>query len=581
MFLIEFFENFKLILKKKKSWKITQHAKCYIVHFRQKPKKNVLVTKTPGSAPTVSHVIKTANQGSAPAAVTSSKVTGISSSKHTPLVADSARTVLNIYSQNTPVVATKKIVPTLLDYTNGNSYKNSATVLPNSAKSGVNVSNAEYCANNPASNTSVPFSKAIDSNPQPSKPRAESWNHAVHDILRQSNTNKPASKAAVPTMPPFQRQNSSNFSAEFQKFASGGVNQSISPTEQSHGQLGNQQQKTGIDLSQSKGQGQGAAVKEKKLQEAQEKQIQHLIELEKRKQAHKQLLKLASQVKNIQGNPDASPNSVTIVKKVTSPGQNFGAGGDTGQRSLPSKPLQINKNLSLLTESCIRQQLDKHRPPVSSGVGKSVGQIRSVNDFNNSSMSSADPLRKTSPTAAVIYPNVSMSQGKTQVVRVAQVQGNSSPLPSSDSNIATSLLRSLFAGEGALNLTKPLPSSVASGTHNTTNQSRSLMKPPVSSGHGLTPKWSPESLGVSGYHGSGALSSGQHRLSFEGSRDGSGKTYSISGTNPQTVAGYPTGNVSKFSPDLKAAFQLPPGKLCDVKSCVCVPIVLKTSDMFT
>ena len=528
------------------------------------------MTKTPGSAPTVSHVIKTANQGSAPAAVTSSKVTGLSS-KHTPLVADSARTVLNIYSQNTPVVATKKIVPTLLDYTNGNSYKNSATVLPNSAKSGVNVSNAEYRANNPASNTSVPFSKAIDSNPQPSKPRAESWNHAVHDILRQSNTNKPASKPAVPTMPQFQRQNSSNFSAEFQKFASGGVNQSISPTEQSHGQLGNQQQKAGIDLSQSKGQGQGAAVKEKKLQEAQEKQIQHLIELEKRRQAHKQLLKLASQVKNIPGNPDTSPNSVTIVKKVTSPGQNFGAGGDTGQRSLPSKPLQINKNLSLLTESCIRQQLDKHRPPVSSGVGKSMGQTRSVNDFNNSSMSSADPLRKTSPTAAVIYPNVSMSQGKTQVVRVAQVQGNSSPLPSSDSNIATSLLRSLFAGEGALNLTKPLPSSVASGTHNTTNEPRSLMKPPVSSGHGLTPKWSPESLGVSGYHGSGALSSGQHRLSFEGSRDGSGKTYSISGTNPQTVAGYPTGNVSKFSPDIKAAFQLPPGKLCDVKMCVCVP----------
>ena len=563
-----------------------------VVYFRQKQKKNVLMTKTPGSAPTVSHVMKTTNQGSAPAAVTSSKVTSLNSSKQTPLVTDSAKSVLHINAQNTPVVTAKKIVPTILDYTNKTVERNGANVLPNSANASGIVVSGENIVKTVSPGTTSLIGKMFDSKPPQSKPMAESWNHPVADILRQSVTNQKTNKPATPTVSQYQRQ--SSFENSFLAWAGfqHGANQSSPPKEQSHGQLSihvNQQQKpgqqkTGIDLSPPKGHGQGhspSAMQEKFLMESQERQIKRLLlEQEKKKQAAQQLVKIGNQAKNSSRNPDTSPNSMNLVKNVNSSGHNFGAGGDVVSRPLPSKHMQINKNVSFLTENVIRQQLDKHASSVPSSMSKGAGQAWSVADVNSSPASVADQLRKTSPKTASLSPAVSIPQGIPQVIRMTQVQGNSSPLPSSDTTVAASLLQSLFVQAQSrtnqsksytrvsqANSNQSVPHAVAS-THNAQNQSRSPLQPSNSSAQGTTPKWSPTSLAVSGYHGLDDLSMGQRRLSLEGSGDGSSKQYMVSANSPHTVAGYQNVNLSKLSSEQMAAYQHSAGELLLVMYCL-------------
>ena len=555
------------------------------MHFRQKPKKNVLVTKTPGSAPIVSHVTKISNQGSAPAAVASSKVNLMSSSKQTPLATDSAKTVMNVNTQNTPTVSVnRKMIPTLLDYANNKADRSNDNSLPNSANnsnSGINSDSVKSVLANSLT------SKVIGPKPSQSKPLAESWDHQVADILKQSiahqiASNKPGSQT------PFQRQNSreNSYLAQFQNFtASAGAfqqsgNKLPSPKSQAQGQ----QQKTGhnpaIDLSPPKAhsQGQGQVMtkeqQEQFLKETQEKNIQRLLQQQmekKKKAAVLEANKLINLAKNSSRNPETNSMTLNLVKNVAKPVQSQGTG-------LASKPSvsgqhQMGQNVSLLTENVIRQQLDKHAAAVPSSGGTSAGQMLNIatNVFKQQS-ALADQLRKTSQQSTALSANSSMSQGKQQVVRIpkgqGQVQGHLA-VSSSSELLAASLMQSLIGqAQSKSNQSKPFtgisPSSSSqpapapfqgASSHIAHNQPRSHLQQSSSSSpvtQGMTPKWNSTSMSVSGYNGAG---DNQRRTSFDGSGDGSSKNYLVSSTSPHTVAGYQTVNLSNLSSEQMAALQ--------------------------
>ena len=485
--------------------------KCSIIlHFRQKPKKNVLVTKTPGSAPTISHVTKATNQASAPAAVSGSKIViNTANNKNTPQVPVSAKSVLQVSSQNTPVASGKKIVPTLLDYITESTGNSSANNLPNSANIDKtdSVSTAKSAL---AATSTVVATKMLEPKPIHSKPLAESWNHQVADILRQSVVNQVANKAA--TQSQFQRQNSyeNSFLAQFQSFTAStyqhSANKLPSPKDTGQGHSLSQQQKAGqskqaIDLSPPKAHSQShmSSIQQQKfLKEAQEKNIQRLLEqqIEEKKKvaAAQQLAKLINQSKTSPRNPDTSPVSVSL-----------GA----------SK--QISKNVSLLTENVIRQQLDKQLSSVSSS-GKS--SIQGHSDIFTSPTALAESLRKTSPQSNTVS---STSQVKPQVVRVVKGQGqvlSHSQPGSSGSLSATNLMQSLF-GQAQSKASSLAASYQSSNSLNASSQPRSHQQSPggMSSQipHVVTPNWNVGSLSQPGYNGIGES---QRRTSFDGSGDG-------------------------------------------------------------
>ena len=511
--------------------------------FRQKAKKNVLVTKTPGSAPTISHVTKTTNQASAPAAVTNSKIVinGSNANKNTPQAPFSAKSLVQVSSQNTPVVTAKKIVPTLLDYTNECAARNSANNQPNSANIGKtdNVSVVYSAKSAPTVTSAVMSTKTVEPKPAHSKPLAESWNHQVADILRQSVVNQITNKSSPQTQ--FQRQNSyeNSFLAQFQSFTASayqhGSNKLPSPKDTGQGQSLTQQQKTSpakqaIDLSPPKAHSQShmtAVQQEKFLKEAQEKNIQRLIDQqidEKKKiAAAQQLAKLMSQAKTSSRNIDISPVSASL-----------GA----------SK--QVGKNVSLLTENVIRQQLDKQLSSVPSS-GKSGKQGHS--DIFTSPTAMAEALRKISPQSNTVS---STTQVKPQVVRVvkgqgqSQVQSHSHSQPQSSSSLsAVNLMQSLF-GQAQSKASNLAASYHSSTSHNASNQPRSLQKSPSGMSSQIphvSPSWNVGSLSQPGYNGIGE---GQRQTSFDGAGD--------SGSQFQAAFQHHTGNMSRVIKNVFGVF---------------------------
>ena len=496
------------------------------------------MTKTPGSAPTISHVTKTANQGSAPAAVTNSKIVinASNANKTTPQVPVSAKSLVQASSQNTPVVSVKKIVPTLLDYTiesavrdntnnpqkSANNAKTDNIITVNSAKSAATVTSSIT-----TNKQNVMTSKTPEPKPAHTKPLAESWNHQVADILRQSVVNQMTKKTSPPTQQ-FQRQNSyeNSFIAQFQNFAASQVSNKLpSPKDTGLGQSLTQQHKMGsakqaIDLSPPKGQAKqaidlsppkahsqgqmSAAQQEKFLKDAQERNIQRLLEQQiddrKKLAAAQQLAKLISQAKPSSRNTDTSPVSAGL-----------GA----------SK--QIGKNVSLLTENVIRQHLDKHVSSVTSS-GK-TGSKQGQGDIFTSPVALAESLRKVSPQSNTVS---STSQVKPQVVRVVKgqgqtqglVQGHGHSQPQSSSSLsAVNLMQSLFGQ--AQSKASSLAASYQSGSsHNASNQPRSHQQSPSglsSQNPHRSPSWNVGgSLSQPGYNGVG---DSQRRTSFDGAGD--------------------------------------------------------------